>query len=222
MRDALSPNNSLDRPKSAQAAKRLGQRFHCKKPHQTARLHTCKRYQRFNLDRAFLVNNAGKEGDIAVGTGLLISTSKILTCGHVINDLAEINEARIGNKVVSLDQVLAHERVDVGIVRTKEQVDRQLPDLAFRDALLLEEVLIAGYPSVPGSLEPTLTFQRGEICGRILARIMHQAAGRHESADSAWRYDFIPLPKHKTAQGSFFYIFQSLTRFQCLLVNYPG
>jgi len=54
-----NPNNSLDRPKSAQATKRLGQRFHCKKLHQTARSHSSKRCQRFSLDRAFLVNNAG-------------------------------------------------------------------------------------------------------------------------------------------------------------------
>jgi len=56
---ALSPNNSSDRPKSAQATKQLGQRFHCKKLHQTAHSHSCERYQRFGFDRAFLVNNAG-------------------------------------------------------------------------------------------------------------------------------------------------------------------
>jgi len=54
-----SPNNSSDRPKSAQATKQLGQRFHCKKLHQTAHSHSCERYQRFGFDRAFLVNNAG-------------------------------------------------------------------------------------------------------------------------------------------------------------------
>jgi len=54
-----SPNNSSDRPKSAQATKHLGQRFHCKKLHQTAHSHSCERYQRLGFDRAFLVNNAG-------------------------------------------------------------------------------------------------------------------------------------------------------------------
>jgi len=39
----LSPNNSSDRPKSAQATKHLGQRFHCKKLHQTAYSHSCER-----------------------------------------------------------------------------------------------------------------------------------------------------------------------------------
>jgi len=38
-----SPNNSSDRPKSAQATKHLGQRFHCKKLHQTAHSHSCER-----------------------------------------------------------------------------------------------------------------------------------------------------------------------------------
>jgi len=38
-----SPNNSSDRPKSAQATKHLGQRFHCKKLHQTVHSHNCER-----------------------------------------------------------------------------------------------------------------------------------------------------------------------------------
>jgi len=60
MRDCSpNPNNSSDRPKSAQATKHLGQRFHCKKLHQTAHSHSCERYQRLGFDRAFLVNNAG-------------------------------------------------------------------------------------------------------------------------------------------------------------------
>jgi len=54
-----SPNNSSDCPKSAQATKHLGQRFHCKKLHQTAHSHSCERYQRLGFDRAFLVNNGG-------------------------------------------------------------------------------------------------------------------------------------------------------------------
>ncbi len=54
-----NPNNSSDRPKSAQATKHLGQRFHCKKLHQTTHSHSCERYQRLGFDRAFLVNNAG-------------------------------------------------------------------------------------------------------------------------------------------------------------------
>jgi len=57
--EGSSPNNSSDRPKSAQATKHLGQRFHCKKLHQTAHSHSCERYQWFGFDRAFLVNNAG-------------------------------------------------------------------------------------------------------------------------------------------------------------------
>jgi len=40
---AVSPNNSSDRPKSAQATKHLGQRFHCRKLHQTVHSHSCER-----------------------------------------------------------------------------------------------------------------------------------------------------------------------------------
>lgn len=120
-------------------------------------------------DIAF-IEGTTKKGDIAVGTGLLISPHEILTCGHVIDDLDEISEIKVGSNIATIEHRVAHSHVDVGIIYMKDQIAPQLPDLAFRDAGILEEVLIAGYPSVPSSLAPALTFQRGEICGRIETR----------------------------------------------------
>jgi hypothetical protein len=43
-------------------------------------------------------------------------------------------------------------------------VDVAAPDLAFRDARILEEVIIAGFPTVPTATNALATFQTGEIC----------------------------------------------------------
>lgn len=74
---------------------------------------------------------------------------------------------RIGGNVVVQDHVVSHQQIDVGVIFLKEPIAPQLPDLAFRDAAILEEVVIAGYPSVPRSKAPALTFQLGEINGHI-------------------------------------------------------
>jgi S1-C subfamily serine protease len=113
------------------------------------------------------ISGMTRQGDIAVGTGLLISSREILTCAHVINDIINISEIKVGDNVALLDHTAAHPQVDVGIIYLRDDMLPKLPDLAFRNAAILEEVLIAGYPSVPGSLGPVLTFQRGEICGHI-------------------------------------------------------
>jgi len=108
-----------------------------------------------------------KKGDITGGNGLLISSHEILTCKHVIEDLSEISEIKVGGNVAVQDHAIVHPQIDVGVIYLKEQMAPQLPDLAFRSALILEEVVIAGYLSVPDSLAPTLTCQRGEISGHI-------------------------------------------------------
>ena len=117
-------------------------------------------------DIAF-ISGHNKNGDVIVGTGILISEHEVLTCGHVIRDITKIYEFRIGGKTVAQERASVHPQIDIGVIYLKDQVTPQLPDLAFRDALILEAVVIAGYPRVPLSSEPGMTFQTGEICGHI-------------------------------------------------------
>lgn len=106
-------------------------------------------------------------GDISVGTGVLISSNIILTCAHVVCDMKIDEIIKLGGKEVSVASVKSHEKIDVGLIFLKDHVERNLKDLAFRKAIMLEEVVIAGFPTVPRSLNPTYTLQRGEISGFV-------------------------------------------------------
>lgn len=109
------------------------------------------------------------KGDISVGTGTLISESAVLTCAHVVPDMKVDDVITVSGKQVKVKKTLSHHIVDVGLILLEENIERKLPDLAFRDAALLEEVVIAGYPSIPRncSSKPVFTLQRGEISGFV-------------------------------------------------------
>ena len=114
-----------------------------------------------------LITGVTASGDRAVGTGLLVLPGVALTCAHVITDMTIDSSVVISGMKVMVEHCRSDANVDVGVVFLEEKIPPSLPDAAFRRAAILEEVVIAGYPSIPRGLVPTVTFQRGEIAGRI-------------------------------------------------------
>lgn len=105
-------------------------------------------------------------GDIAVGTGTLIEDGLILTCAHVVDDM-KVDHVIIRGEKHSIKSTESHDVVDVALIYIEEKNQVQSKDLAFRNSILLEPVVIAGYPKVPRSLTPCYTLQKGEISGHL-------------------------------------------------------
>lgn len=79
----------------------------------------------------------------------------------------EVDHVIIRGKKYDIQKTLSHDVVDVALIYVGEYVEVQSKDLAFRDAMLLEPLVIAGYPTVPRSLKPCYTLQKGEISGHL-------------------------------------------------------
>lgn len=119
-----------------------------------------------------LVRITGKtkaKGDCSTGTGVLVLPGIVLTCAHVIDDMILDGIVEIEGQEIEICHSLTDSSIkaDVGFISLKEKLAPSLPDLGFREARVLEEVVIAGFPSIPRSLTPIATLHRGEICGRI-------------------------------------------------------
>jgi Trypsin-like peptidase domain len=114
-----------------------------------------------------LITGTNDNGDHVIGTGLHIMPGMILTCAHVIDDIQIDSNIKIQDRTVNVLECKSDASVDIGLIVVDEKVVPTLADLAFRKAEILEEVVIAGYPTVPRGLVPTITLQRGEISGRI-------------------------------------------------------
>jgi hypothetical protein len=117
-------------------------------------------------DIVYIEGVTSKE-DISVGTGTLVSEDAILTCAHVVNDM-KIDHVIIRGDKYRIKNALPHGVLDVAIIFLEKNVEIFVKDLAFRDSKLLEQIIIAGYPKIPRSLEPCYTLQSGEISGHIL------------------------------------------------------
>jgi S1-C subfamily serine protease len=120
-------------------------------------------------------SGSNADGDIAIGTGIHVHPEYVLTCDHVLRDMTVDNTLSINGTPVSIIECLINKTtgVDVGIVRVQPEVPLALPDLMFRDSNLLEEVLVAGFPTVPTTIEQVATFQRGEICQTNVPTLWH-------------------------------------------------
>jgi S1-C subfamily serine protease len=115
-----------------------------------------------------LVAITGKtgDGDSAVGTGVHVHPEYVVTCQHVIGDMEVSDRLTVNGVDVKVVDCLktSDTNIDVGVVQISPAVPLALPDLMFRDACVLEDILVAGYPTVPTTLGGFLSFQRGEVC----------------------------------------------------------
>lgn len=114
------------------------------------------------------ISGKTEAGDLAIGTGVLISDVAVLTCAHVVDDMKVDETIQIGGVEFAVRDVASHEVADVGLIFLQEgAVKNKLQDLAFRSAVTLESVVIAGYPTIPTAISTCLTLQSGEICGHV-------------------------------------------------------
>ncbi|MBD8650841.1 trypsin-like peptidase domain-containing protein [Rhizobium sp. CFBP 13726] len=97
------------------------------------------------------------------GTGIQISTTEILTCAHVVEDMQVDEVLTVNGHETRVQKTVPHPSEDVAIIYLAAPAPPPLADMAFRPARLLEDVLICGFPPIPYAAEARATYHRGEI-----------------------------------------------------------
>ncbi|TXI92674.1 MAG: serine protease [Neisseriales bacterium] len=108
------------------------------------------------------------KGDLAVGSGILLNDKLVLTCKHVIEDMKLDAHVKVRGISYLIEKHEVHSCLDVGFIVLKESVHKDYyhKDVALRDAVLMEDIVIAGYPKIPSNLNPeSPIFQSGEVIG---------------------------------------------------------
>lgn len=112
-----------------------------------------------------LVRITGKKlGDPAIGTGTHVLPNFVVTCAHVIEDMTIDDMLLVNSCAATVTSKFVSKNADVGVIEISPPIPCHLPDLAYRDANLLEGIVIAGFPTIPTAITNSPTFQTGEIC----------------------------------------------------------
>lgn len=108
------------------------------------------------------ITGRDKAGGIVAGTGLVLSPEWLLTCAHVITDMAVDATQLFRGISYSIQEALSHPDIDVGLLRLTPTLP-YIPGLTFYDPVVADTIYTLGYPRIPLSREPSLVMHRGEV-----------------------------------------------------------
>lgn len=115
-------------------------------------------------------NNAGDE---IAGTGIIIADNIILTCAHVLRDMTVSQKQRIQSQEITVEKILTHESIDVGLLRVNGQL-HGVQHVSFSQAKVGETVFTLGFPRVPFSIDASPIMHRGEVSSHPITTFDHQ------------------------------------------------
>lgn len=112
------------------------------------------------------ITGENSAGDVVSGSGIMVSNNIILTCAHVVRDMAKIDDClTINQRPYTILKHSAHSNIDVAFIEIKNEDSIFIPDLSFENGTVLEKVIAVGYPPVPRATHEVLVVQSGEVTG---------------------------------------------------------
>ena len=111
------------------------------------------------------ITGTKRDGDVASGTGLVIGSSHVLTCGHVVRDMELDREQRFqGRKcIVNEASIHAHPDVDIAVVEVDGERLSPLKGALFQTPVVAQTVYTLGYPRLPGLRDASVIMQPGTV-----------------------------------------------------------
>ena len=100
------------------------------------------------------------------GTGLVVHSSFVLTCKHVVCGMKEIDEAQTFQGktcIVCKNAIHKHDNVDIALIQLKEPSLSPLRGARFRNPLVTEKVYTLGYPKIPYLKDAYMVIEPGAV-----------------------------------------------------------
>lgn len=109
-------------------------------------------------------------GDVHAGSGLVVADNVILTCAHVINDMAVDSKQTFFETPYQVIDMRPHPTIDVGLIYVDgPPLPHNTMGMPFVSPVIGKELVILGYPKIPYAAHAPLTMQRGEVtCDELM------------------------------------------------------
>jgi len=127
------------------------------------------------------LTGTASDGEVRIGTGLVVDSHHVLTCAHVVRDMTldeKIERSTVMPPIIwglvpfGEMRIVAwhvHDTVDVAILEVAGRGFLTLGGLTLRDAGWADRVTLFGYPPVPMNPNADLIVQRGEVVNPSIA-----------------------------------------------------
>ena len=134
-----------------------------------------------------LVHITGKNEteDEVAGTGIVVHSSYVLTCRHVVCDMEVNKQQKFQGQEVNAQSIHPHPKFDVAVIRVDGPPLSQLQGMFFQSPVVAQTVYTLGYPKMPNLKEATVTMQPGAVTAESVTSL---------SGDSLFLYSAISRP----------------------------
>ena len=134
-----------------------------------------------------LVHITGKNEteDEVAGTGIVVHSSYVLTCRHVVCDMEVNKQQKFQGQEVNAQSIHPHPKFDVAVIRVNGPPLSPLQGMFFQAPVVAQTVYTLGYPKMPNLKEATVTIQPGAVTAESVTSL---------SGDSLFLYSAISRP----------------------------
>lgn len=120
------------------------------------------------------ITGTDSNGDVRIGTGLLVGPNQVLTAAHVVSDMKlddQIDVPEIAPPIIyglapwrpsTITASHIHDDVDVAVIEMGEPM-MVLGGIAFRDPVWTDRTTVFGFPPIPYATDAHLVVQTGEV-----------------------------------------------------------
>ena len=122
------------------------------------------------------ISGADDKGDVVSGTGLVIDSSHVLTCGHLLSDM-KVDERQIIQEReygVNADSIHEHPEFDVAVLRVEGPPLSPISGLFMQAPVVGQTVYTLGYPKLPGLRDASVTMQQGAVTNESVTSLAGQ------------------------------------------------
>lgn len=132
----------------------------------------------YRLCAPALVHISGRNDGVAVaGTGLVVDTRHVLTCRHVVSDMAlDRRQVFQGRQYEITDgSIHPHPDIDIAVMRMDGPPLSAVSGILLQAPVVAQTVYTLGYPKLPGLRDASVTMQQGAVTNESVTSL----AGEH-------------------------------------------